>query len=39
VEHHRIHLLDKMRVGTAVDLTREVVSAGLASGFEQHTAS
>lgn len=31
VEHHRIHLLDKMRVGTAVDLTREVVAAGLAA--------
>ncbi|MCA9729928.1 MAG: response regulator [Candidatus Eisenbacteria bacterium] len=30
VEHHRIHLLDKMRVDTAVDLTREVVAAGLA---------
>jgi two-component system response regulator DctR len=30
VEHHRIHLLDKMRVDTAVDLTREVVDAGLA---------
>lgn len=31
VEHHRIHLLDKMRVSTAVDLTREVVAVGLAS--------
>lgn len=39
VEHHRIHLLDKMRVGTAVDLTREVVSAGLAGGFEKPSAS
>jgi FixJ family two-component response regulator len=29
VEHHRIHLLDKMQVNTAVDLTREVVGAGL----------
>ncbi len=36
VEHHRIHLLDKMRVGTAVDLTREVVGAGLARIDEPH---
>jgi FixJ family two-component response regulator len=38
VEHHRIHLLDKMRVGTAVDLTREVVGAGLAD-IEKHSAN